>query len=184
MVYCRYSESGRSFNAGANLRSITLSLPLSFTHPPTYSYLPSHKPLSLSLDSQRLPHLLYQSISPSTYLFSGSVPSTNQSPQSHQSSWQATYTLFNCPEIAKLSSAMQLLSAVTLLSSFTTTYAATVADWRTRSIYQLITDRFALADGSAPSCNVGERLYCGGTWQGVQNKLSYIQDLGFDSIWM
>lgn len=80
---------------------------------------------------------------------------------------------------------MHLLKALTLISTVvSTTLAATTADWRTKSVYQVITDRFALADGSSPVCNVGERLYCGGTWKGIMNKLDYIQDLGFNAIWM
>lgn len=80
---------------------------------------------------------------------------------------------------------MHLLKALTLISTtVSTTLAASLEDWRTRSIYQVVTDRFALADGSAPTCNVGERLYCGGSWAGIMNKLDYIQDLGFDAIWM
>lgn len=79
---------------------------------------------------------------------------------------------------------MHLSFALTLSSIISSTLAASAAQWRTRSIYQVITDRFALADGSAPACNVGERLYCGGTWLGIQNKLSYIKGMNFDSIWM
>lgn len=62
--------------------------------------------------------------------------------------------------------------------------AATADEWRSRSIYQLVTDRFALADGSSPSCNATARQYCGGTWQGVIKKLDYIQGMGFDAVWI
>ena len=27
-------------------------------------------------------------------------------------------------------------------------------------------------------------MYCGGSWQGVINKLDYIQYMGFDAIWI
>jgi alpha-amylase len=61
--------------------------------------------------------------------------------------------------------------------------AASAADWRSRSVYQILTDRFALADGSSPSCsNLND--YCGGTWQGIINKLDYIQNMGFTAIWI
>lgn len=79
---------------------------------------------------------------------------------------------------------MQLSSALSVFSLLSATYAATEDQWRTRSIYQLFTDRFAVSNGSAPACNVGERLYCGGTWKGVQSQLPYIQGMGFDAIWM
>ena len=51
-------------------------------------------------------------------------------------------------------------------------------------IYKLVTDRFALTDGSSPACNTQDRKYCGGTWQGIINKLDYIQGMGFDAIWI
>ena len=63
--------------------------------------------------------------------------------------------------------------------------AADAATWRGRSIYQLLTDRFALPDGSTTTpCNVADRAYCGGTWQGVVNQLDYIQNMGFSAIWI
>ncbi|KAI0721448.1 glycoside hydrolase superfamily [Fomitopsis betulina] len=62
--------------------------------------------------------------------------------------------------------------------------AATTAEWQQRSIYQLVTDRFATSDGSSPACDTGDRVYCGGSWQGVINQLDYIQYMGFDAIWI
>ncbi|OBZ74584.1 Alpha-amylase A type-1/2 [Grifola frondosa] len=64
------------------------------------------------------------------------------------------------------------------------TFAASADDWRNRSIYQLVTDRFATPDGSSPACDTSNRKYCGGTWKGVVNKLDYIQNMGFDAIWI
>ncbi|ESZ94176.1 alpha-amylase [Sclerotinia borealis F-4128] len=64
-------------------------------------------------------------------------------------------------------------------------HAATSDDWRSQSIYQLITDRFARTDGSTTyACNNTEQLYCGGTFQGIINQLDYIQDMGFTAIWI
>jgi alpha-amylase len=64
-------------------------------------------------------------------------------------------------------------------------YAATPAEWRSRSIYQVLTDRFALPDQSTKApCNTGSRVYCGGTWQGIIDKLDYIQNMGFTAIWI
>ncbi|KAH9914300.1 glycoside hydrolase superfamily [Fomitopsis serialis] len=62
--------------------------------------------------------------------------------------------------------------------------AATPAEWQQRSIYQLVTDRFATSDGSSPTCDTEDRIYCGGSWQGVINQLDYIQYMGFDAIWI
>ncbi|KAK6977446.1 alpha-amylase [Favolaschia claudopus] len=63
--------------------------------------------------------------------------------------------------------------------------AADASDWRSRSIYQIMTDRFARADGSliAP-CDPKERKYCGGTWSGITKRLDYIQNMGFTAIWI
>ncbi|KAI7579875.1 hypothetical protein KC343_g20770, partial [Hortaea werneckii] len=63
--------------------------------------------------------------------------------------------------------------------------AATADEWRGRSIYQVLTDRFARTDGStSATCNTGEGLYCGGSFKGIQNHLDYIQGMGFDAIWI
>lgn len=63
--------------------------------------------------------------------------------------------------------------------------AATLDDWRTRTIYQVLTDRFARSDGSTTaSCNVVDGLYCGGSWKGIADKLDYIQGMNFDAIWI
>ena len=55
--------------------------------------------------------------------------------------------------------------------------------WRSQSIYQLLTDRYARTDGSTNPCSdLGG--YCGGTWQGIINNLDYIQTMGFTAIWI
>jgi alpha-amylase len=61
------------------------------------------------------------------------------------------------------------------------TSALTPAQWRSQSIYQVITDRFARTDGStSASCDLNR--YCGGTWQGLIKKLDYIQNMGFSAV--
>ncbi|RJE17791.1 alpha-amylase [Aspergillus sclerotialis] len=62
------------------------------------------------------------------------------------------------------------------------TIAKSAAEWRELSIYQVVTDRFATNDGSAPDCWI--RSYCGGTWKGLENKLDYIQGMGFQAVWI
>lgn len=58
--------------------------------------------------------------------------------------------------------------------------------WKRRSIYQVLTDRFAIEEES--NVNQGPdgeiREYCGGTWRGIISKLDYIQGMGFDAIWI
>ncbi len=59
----------------------------------------------------------------------------------------------------------------------------TADEWKSRTIYQLLTDRFAKGSGSSDSCgNLG--YYCGGNYRGIINNLDYIQGMGFDAIWI
>jgi glycosidase/glycogen synthase len=60
-------------------------------------------------------------------------------------------------------------------------------EMKRRSIYQVVTDRFALESGGQDTCDVGDcpySNYCGGTFKGLQEKLDYIQGMGFDAIWI
>ncbi|BFZ54533.1 hypothetical protein PYCC9005_001570 [Savitreella phatthalungensis] len=57
--------------------------------------------------------------------------------------------------------------------------------WRRRSIYQLLTDRFAPTQQSGEvSCDYAKGVFCGGTWQGVIRRLDHIQSMGFDAVWI
>lgn len=70
-----------------------------------------------------------------------------------------------------------------LLAAWTS--AATLDDWRTRVVYQVITDRFSRSDGSNHGkCNVVDGRYCGGSWRGISERLDYIEGMGFDAIWI
>lgn len=51
-------------------------------------------------------------------------------------------------------------------------------------LFQLLTDRFALKGGGTAPCITDDRKYCGGSYQGIIDKLDYIQNLGFDAIWI
>ncbi len=89
---------------------------------------------------------------------------------------------------------MQISKAALLASLAALVYAQPVtlfkretnADkWRSQSIYQIVTDRFARTDGdTSASCNTEDRLYCGGSFQGIIKKLDYIKDMGFTAIWI
>ncbi|ELR25454.1 acidstable alpha-amylase [Acanthamoeba castellanii str. Neff] len=62
--------------------------------------------------------------------------------------------------------------------------SASPAAWKSRTIYQLLTDRFAqTSDGSYAPCN-NLSNYCGGSFQGIINHLDYIIGMGFDAIWI
>ena len=66
-----------------------------------------------------------------------------------------------------------------LLSTYIT--SKTKDEWKTRSIYQILTDRFARTS-DAGSCTLSQ--YCGGNYQGIINHLDYIQGMGFNAIWI
>lgn len=72
-------------------------------------------------------------------------------------------------------------SALLLLAGPTSTHAFSDADARSKSVYQLVTDRFALTSSSPSACNVSARSYCGGQWAGIGDHLQYIQGMGFDT---
>ncbi|KAJ3528036.1 hypothetical protein NM688_g8046 [Phlebia brevispora] len=63
--------------------------------------------------------------------------------------------------------------------------AATADQWRSRSIYQVITDRYALPRGADPTkCNPARQTWCGGTWNTLRENLDYIQNAGFTAVWI
>ena len=66
---------------------------------------------------------------------------------------------------------------------FTSILAADKAAWKTRNIYQLLTDRFWRSSGDVTTpCDITK--YCNGDWAGIQQQLQYVKDLGFDAIWI
>lgn len=76
-----------------------------------------------------------------------------------------------------------IFSAVTLAAAGSIVglaHAATPDQWAQRSIYQIITDRFAQPPGTSTACNISN--YCGGTWSGIIDQLDYIQGMGFSAI--
>jgi alpha-amylase len=68
-------------------------------------------------------------------------------------------------------------------------YTVSPNDWREKNIYFLMVDRFNDGDPSNNTANgeyapsVGDKIH-GGDIRGVIDKLDYIQNLGFKSIWM
>ncbi len=68
-------------------------------------------------------------------------------------------------------------------------YTASPADWRTKNIYQIVTDRFYNGDtsndnsrGGFDPCN-GQAVH-GGDFKGVQFQLPYLKQLGVGAIWI
>ena len=74
-------------------------------------------------------------------------------------------------------------SILFLISLLLTTYISckSKAEWKSRSIYQILTDRFARSSGTS-TCKLGS--YCGGDYKGIIKKLDYIKGMGFDAIWI
>lgn len=76
-----------------------------------------------------------------------------------------------------------IISATSL--SLSTVHAFDDNAARSKSVYQVVTDRFALTDtSSSRSCDTSDMVYCGGTWKGTEEKLDYIQGMGFDTVWI
>ena len=76
-----------------------------------------------------------------------------------------------------------IILAITATSFNHQAFCKSAEEWKPRSIYQIITDRFARTDMSQEQCqNLGN--YCGGTFKGILQSLDYIQGMGFDAIWI
>ncbi|KAI7968118.1 hypothetical protein EIK77_007873 [Talaromyces pinophilus] len=73
-----------------------------------------------------------------------------------------------------------LAIVATALAFAASANASSADDWAKRSIYQVITDRYARPVDSTDNCNVTK--YCGGTWSGLVNRLDYIQEMGFTAV--
>ncbi len=56
-------------------------------------------------------------------------------------------------------------------------------EWKTRSIYQLLTDRYHTGKSSSEKCT-NLTTYCGGTYKGIKENLNHIKNLGFNAIWI
>jgi len=60
--------------------------------------------------------------------------------------------------------------------------AGTTAEWKKRSVYQVLTDRYYKSGGGSKCTNLS--AYCGGTFAGMTSQLNYIKNMGFDAIWI
>ena len=61
--------------------------------------------------------------------------------------------------------------------------AGSTADWKKRSVYQVLTDRYQKNSAGGSACS-NLSNYCGGTFKGMENGLDYIKGMGFDAIWI
>lgn len=85
--------------------------------------------------------------------------------------------------MTRQSSTCLLAFVLVSLSLLAPALAGNAEEWKARSIYQVLTDRFARSDNSKDHC-ANLRDYCGGTFTGIKNKLDYIASMGFDAIWI
>lgn len=76
---------------------------------------------------------------------------------------------------------MLLLSSLVSVVLLALVEGLTTPELRHRSIYQILTDRFARPDDVLAPCDLLYKPYCGGTWKGIERKLDYIQGMGFDT---
>lgn len=83
-----------------------------------------------------------------------------------------------------------LVSLVLFCVSMCLVKSHSASEWRSRSIYQLLTDRFAPVNLSSSGCTAEPltmfdvRHYCGGTYRGAIDHLDYIVEMGFNAIWI
>ncbi len=81
---------------------------------------------------------------------------------------------------------MRILSLAVLSALFAgCAIAGSKQDWKSRAVYQIVTDRFARGDGQKPNCDLSKQpYYCGGDFKGIIDNLDYVANLGFDAIWI
>ncbi|KAL2312666.1 Alpha-amylase [Schizosaccharomyces pombe] len=78
---------------------------------------------------------------------------------------------------------MSLDKQIPIIYDFGENYEKNKDIWRRQCIYQILTDRFALDDHCTTAPSTG-RMYLGGTWRGIIQKLDYIQSLGCTAVWI
>jgi len=78
---------------------------------------------------------------------------------------------------------MKSLALFLIFALIATSLAGSTNEWKSRTIYQVLTDRFARTNGDKTACR-DLRSFCGGTFQGIINNLDYIKGMGFDAIWI
>lgn len=62
-------------------------------------------------------------------------------------------------------------------------HGKTAAEWKSRAVYQILTDRYYRSNGNTTKCTA-LNMFCGGDFKGIQQNLNYIKGMGFDAIWI
>jgi len=66
---------------------------------------------------------------------------------------------------------------------FSLSKQGTKLEWKSRSIYQLLIDRYHGGKNTTEKCTDLSK-YCGGTFKGLKENLNHIKNLGFNAIWI
>jgi len=78
---------------------------------------------------------------------------------------------------------MKLICLLFFSALCLTAWTRTAEEWKSRTLYQIVTDRFGRLDENVPECpDLFD--YCGGTFKGIEKNLDYIQGMGFNAIWI
>jgi len=70
------------------------------------------------------------------------------------------------------------------LAVFSSGDTRTAEEWKSRVVYQLLTDRFSQGENDLDTKCTDLRDWCGGTYQGIISKLDYLEVLGITAIWI
>lgn len=82
------------------------------------------------------------------------------------------FALIGSISVQRFAAMMLYYTFLFWLTQLPATRCATSAQWRSRSIYQVMTDRYALANMSTTApCDTAAGLYCGGTYDGITKNL-------------
>jgi alpha-amylase len=78
---------------------------------------------------------------------------------------------------------MKFVLSATIAAMAALAEAKTTAEWKQRTVYQVLTDRFSTGNATQSKCT-NLSVYCGGNYKGLISELPYIQGMGFDAIWI
>ena len=95
--------------------------------------------------------------------------------------WALLWTFLGI--IGILSNAEQVVKKE-LAKVSTQNYVRDPSQWKSRVVYQLLTDRFSQGENNPATECTDLRGWCGGTFAGIKSKLDYLENLGIDAIWI
>ena len=75
------------------------------------------------------------------------------------------------------------MRSLLLAAAIGAVHGKTAAEWKSRAVYQILTDRYYRSNGNTTKCTA-LNMFCGGDFKGIQQNLNYIKGMGFDAIWI